>query len=159
MKPALSKLFLISGILLTIYFALNLWTASGSEFHQDEYQHVHIAWNTLTGKKIYQDFFETHGPLSAWTFSSLLKLKEEPIASPESILFLRKITVSTVFLTGLLMFYCLRLFVADLTLSVLATALFLGGITVQVTAFRIRPDIFVQLFFILSILPLIHNYM
>jgi len=158
MKTLLSKLFFISGVLLTIYFALNLWTASGSEFHQDEYQHVHVAWNTLNGQKLYQDFFETHGPISAWTFSSLLKLHGEPIASPESILFLRKVTVSTVLLSGLLMFFCLRLFVSHLTLSVLATSLFLGGITMQVTAFRIRPDIFVQLFFILSLILWVKRY-
>lgn len=142
MKKYLPGIIIFLGLSIWIYHAFTLWTSSRSSFHQDEYQHVHIAWNVLSGKLIYKDFFDTHGPISAWIFSHLLQIKSGEIASIESLFFLRTVCLIFVYVSAALLFYCLQLLNLNLPLNILTVALFLGQLTTQVTAFRIRPDIF-----------------
>ncbi|MBM4304999.1 MAG: hypothetical protein FJ112_11835 [Deltaproteobacteria bacterium] len=142
MKNFFSLSITILGIFLIGYHVFQLWTSHHSSFHQDEYQHVHMAWNVLSGKLIYRDFFDTHGPLSAWIFSGLLKIKSGAIASIDSLFYLRNICLSFLYLSFVLLFCCLQLFTPNLALNLIALALFAGQLTIQVTAFRIRPDVF-----------------
>ncbi len=55
--------------------------AAVSQLNQDEFQHVHIAWNTLQGKLIYRDFHEHHGPLTAWLGALVLRMRGASVAS------------------------------------------------------------------------------
>ena len=142
MKKFIPGTIIFFGLSIWIYHSSTLWTSSRSSFHQDEYQHVHIAWNSLNGKLIYKDFFDTHGPISAWIFSFLLKFKNGEIASIDSLFFLRTVCLVFVYISAALLFCCLQLLNLNLPLNILTVGLFLGQLTTQVTAFRIRPDIF-----------------
>lgn len=108
MKNRLTFGFVIISIVLIGYHCTQLWLSTKTIFHQDEFQHVHIAWNILNGKLPYRDFFETHGPLSNGFFSFLLWLAPEPTASVNSIFFLRNSCLIGAYINLFLMFFCLR---------------------------------------------------
>ena len=158
MKNRLAFGFVIISIILIGYHLTQLWLSTKTIFHQDEFQHVHIAWNILNGKLPYRNFFETHGPLSSAFFSFLLKLAPEPTASVKSIFFLRNFCLLGAYINLLLLFFCLRHINKELSPILLTLVIFVGGLTMQVNGFKIRPDIFVQSFFILSLICWFKHY-
>lgn len=112
-------------------------------FHQDEFQHTHIAWNVLSGKVIYRDFFETHGPIGAWLNSFFLKLKPEPIVAKETFIYLRKVYFTVFLLGSIFVFFAVRAATGNTLVSVCGWALYLQLASVKRFSFMIRPDVFV----------------
>jgi hypothetical protein len=94
MRPLARLLPLASAaVLLSVAFH-RLWLhAATNELNQDEFQHGHIAWGVLRGRVPYRDFFEHHGPLSAWLGAAVLRLRGEAAASFETFLVLRRVNL------------------------------------------------------------------
>ena len=72
-------------LLASLPLFVGVWSlkrvAATSQLNQDEFQHVHVAWNTLRGHVLYRDFFEHHGPLTAWLGSIVLNGRGAHVAS------------------------------------------------------------------------------
>ncbi|MFM2151844.1 MAG: hypothetical protein RL199_279 [Pseudomonadota bacterium] len=81
-EPSPWDLVLLPATLLGLWFLVQ--RTLRNELNQDEFQHVHIAWNTLRGTLPYRDFFEHHGPVSAWVGALLLRLRGDAAASFET---------------------------------------------------------------------------
>ncbi|NBX76386.1 MAG: hypothetical protein EBQ92_07510 [Proteobacteria bacterium] len=115
-------------------------------FHDDEFQHTHLAWNTFQGKVIYRDFFDSHGPLSAFFNSLLFKLKAGEVASVETLYFLRHVNLIAMGVTALFLFGCIYVLTKNVVWGFLAMALYTGTLSIKTSAFQIRPDGYVALF-------------
>ena len=61
------------------------------ELNQDEFQHVHTAWETLQGRTPYRDFYEHHGPHTAWLGALILKLRGEAAAEFDALWVFRRL--------------------------------------------------------------------
>ena len=73
------------------------WLLDFTELNQDEFQHVHVAWETLNGRVPYRDFFEHHGPLTTWLGALVLKARGEGAASFETFWVFRRLHLGLVF--------------------------------------------------------------
>ncbi|MFM2152416.1 MAG: hypothetical protein RL199_851 [Pseudomonadota bacterium] len=84
-----------------LVLVLACWRLAGllplSELNQDEFQHVHVAWETLQGRTPYRDFYEHHGPLTAWLGALVLKLRGEAAAGFETFWVFRRLHLGLVF--------------------------------------------------------------
>ena len=60
MDKKLCKVFLWLSVLI---FLLRVPLTFQRFFDQDEFEHIHAAWNISQGERIYSDFFENHPPL------------------------------------------------------------------------------------------------
>jgi len=145
----------IGGVFL---WGLILWNtgllfknAQQLSLHDDEYQHTHIAWNTLRGKVIYRDFQDTHGPLSALFYSFLLKIKARDIESASTFFYLRYFNIFVIFLTLWMLGVTTFELSPQKRVVAFALLLFISAPVVNTMGFRIRPDCYVSLFSILSL--------
>lgn len=130
----------------------NLWNCSQTlMFHEDEYQHTHLAWNTLRGKIIYRDFEDTHGPLSTLLYAFYLKIKPRAAEAVSSFYYLRHWNLLAVFLTALFLVLSAFHLTRQKFAAALALLVYWSSPGIQSAAFRIRPDCYVALFSVMSI--------
>ena len=63
-------------------------------FDSDELQHAHLAWQVATGKVLYRDIWDNHGPLYTYLNAALLRLTDAP-ASIDLLFWCRGIGAAT----------------------------------------------------------------
>ena len=148
-KGANRFLILMGLILLGFEVKQLLYAVVSDIFHQDELQHTHVAWNILNGKIIFKDFFEHHGPLTAWTNVLFLKLRGLELASSATLFSLRYFNLALTLLTAFFTFLCVNSLTKKTSLALFSAVLYLSTMTVQFHGFRSRPEVLVGLFFVL----------
>lgn len=138
--------------IIALYKAISL-----RRFNDDELQHTHIAWNIFQGKLPYADFFEHHGPLFGILNGFIFSLLKQ-VASFDSLILLRKISLVATCLIGLVLFFIALETTKSKRIASLTIAIFFMWDTVQRSAFEIRPDILQTLFWLLGFYLLIRFY-
>ena len=66
-------LYVVLVLAIIINIGLCSFRLRNAPFDQDEFEHMHVAWNISTGKVIYRDFFQIHGPIFALLNGTLIK--------------------------------------------------------------------------------------
>ncbi len=119
-----------------------------TEIHQDESQHVHIAWNILKGKVIYKDFWEHHGPLTAWVNGLVLKSLRGEVASFQTFFILRYWSVLVFSVSSVFVVLSVYFLSGNLAAGFLALPLMFATTVFQNEIFKLRPEIYIGLFFL-----------
>jgi hypothetical protein len=141
---------LVVGLIIWNVFSL-ISCSKTLVLHEDEYQHTHLAWNTLRGKILYRDFDESHGPLSTFLYSLFLKIKPHAVESISTFYYLRFLNVFSVLITGVVLGLCVFQLTNLKLAGVFGLLIYLASPAVRSLAFRIRPDCYVALFSVLSL--------
>ena len=119
------------------------------EVNQDEFQHLHVAWQTLRGHLLFRDFFEHHGPLFAFGNALILGLVAgEP--SFGAIDALRISSALAVVVTAILLARFVLRWTSDGLQAGLAVALFTSSPIVLRHGVQPRPDQWVAIVALLS---------
>ena len=134
---------------LTIAVALVFW----GSMDNDEFQHLHLAWQVARGKALYRELYDSHGPLYTLLNSlafSVLQL------SPGAYLYSLFRFTSLMYLGGICvcLYFLSQQILGDRVVSLASCAIFLSlGFTLQ-SGLEIRPDVMQNLFWIGSVLLL-----
>jgi hypothetical protein len=135
-----TPLLLVAGaVLLSALWLLSL-RVRFNELNQDEFQHVHIAWNTLRGKVLYRDFYEHHGPLAAGFGAILLKLRGSDAASFGSFVLFRWVNFALVVAQAAIVYRLGRRLGASQAAGLLGAALLLVSGSLHWVGVQYRPD-------------------
>ncbi|MDA1021573.1 MAG: glycosyltransferase family 39 protein, partial [Cyanobacteria bacterium] len=118
-------------------------------FSQDEFQHVHNAWNQFNGLMIYRDFFDHHGPIYTLLNSFILTKINEP-ASFETLIIFRHYSFFTSLLIFILVFLIAKFFLKTNSLALLTTMVVTMWHITQVASIEIRPDLLQTVFALLG---------
>lgn len=109
------------------------------DFNVDEFQHAHLAWQTIQGKLIFRDFFDHHGPLFAF-WNALLYQLAGLTPSFETFTFYRDVTfaytIATAAVVGLLANHLSGYWLAP----ALSMTLYLTSGTLSTAGIENRPD-------------------
>ncbi|MDA0772757.1 MAG: glycosyltransferase family 39 protein [Cyanobacteria bacterium] len=125
-------------------------------FNQDDFQHVHNAWNQFSGLLVYRDFFEHHGPLYTFLNSFLLNKLENP-ASFETLIIFRHYSFFLTLLILVLIFLIAKFFLKSRSLALLSSTVFTMWHISQSVAVEIRPDLLQTVFELLGFYILLVN--
>ncbi|MEO8399342.1 MAG: glycosyltransferase family 39 protein [Ignavibacteriaceae bacterium] len=123
----------------------------------DEFQHLHIAWNIFSGKILYKDFFEHHGPIYSLLNGELFKIFN---LSPtfDTIFFIRWISFFYMFILLFITFFIGKEILQSVIGGILSTAILSNLLFFQDSATEIRPDVLQNIFWLLGFLILLKNF-
>lgn len=113
----------------------------------DEFEHLHASWLVSLGKAPYRDFFEHHNPLLWYLSAPIVSLFYDNV-----IIFyvMRGISAAATVLTMFYM-YKIVLFFGNKLCGWLAIALFLGNLITVYNFYQFRPDVFMNLCFMMGV--------
>lgn len=144
------NLWIISPILILLnnIFAIyqNIYL---KPFSEDEFQHVHNAWNQFNGLMIYRDFFDHHGPIYTLLNSFILTKINEP-ASFDTLIIFRHSSFFTSLLIFILVFLIAKFLLKTISSALLTTMVFTMWHIIQATSIEIRPDLLQSVFALLG---------
>jgi hypothetical protein len=148
-------------LLASLPLAIGLWAlahvAATSQLNQDEFQHVHIAWETLQRKVIYRDFHEHHGPLTAWLGALVLKLRGAEVASFETIELFRRLNFAGVGLVCALVVLLVRRTGGSWAAGLVAAGLLSTSGLYAWVGVQYRPDTLQSVLVLASLLLLVER--
>lgn len=78
MDKKLCKVFLCLSLCI---FLLRVPLTFQRFFDQDEFEHIHAAWNISQGERIYSDFFENHPPLIHYLLQPFFRITGDTMAT------------------------------------------------------------------------------
>jgi hypothetical protein len=113
----------------------------------DEFEHLHASWLVSIGKAPYRDFFEHHNPLLWYLSAPIVSLFYDNV-----IIFyvMRGVSAAATVLTMWYM-YKTVLFFGNKLCGWLAVALYLGNLITVYNFYQFRPDVFMNLCFIMGV--------
>ncbi|MFM2151722.1 MAG: hypothetical protein RL199_157 [Pseudomonadota bacterium] len=109
-------------------------------FDCDDFQHAHLAWLTLRGGLIYRDFFDNHGPLSAWLNALALGVLRGRVVSFDAILWLRMLVGAAVVAQGALVHRIASRLTGSGLAGLTAVVLLGSSYLLQTRGTMLRPD-------------------
>ncbi len=152
------KILLIGIIIFIILYGIinSFLLTKFSSFDEDEFQHVHIAWNIFNGKILYKDFFEHHGPIYS-LLNGLIFKSYNLSPSFNSIFILRYISFVCMLALLLISFLIGKEFFKSSLWGIISVAILSSLIFFQDSATEIRPDIIQNIFWLTGFLLLLKS--
>ncbi|MBR5599347.1 MAG: glycosyltransferase family 39 protein [Alphaproteobacteria bacterium] len=136
------KIFIYMAMLVLIYGAIY----SGFQI-VDEFEHLHASWLVSIGQIPYKDFFEHHHPLLWYISAPIVSLFYDDVM----IFYVMRGISFGISLITLFFIYKTALFFTNKSGAMLALAISLCDIITIYNFYQFRPDIFMNLFFIMGI--------
>ena len=147
----------IVGFLTIVLYGLGAWLSQSRAFDQDEFFHLHAAWNIFIGWMPYRDFFEHHAPLYYFVLApifTLFRAETEANSAVEAIFFVRSIMW---FISGIVLletFWLGKLW-RNTAVGVVAVFFVISTEIYWSTALEIRPDTLAVALFLASLIAMI----
>ena len=114
----------------------------------DDLEHIHASWLVWNGQVPYKDFFEHHHPLMWYLFAPIVGMCNRNI----TVFFVIRGIMSLVsFATLYVVYRIIKEFISDRITGLLAISIYCASFVVQSALVQFKPDLFMQLFFMLAI--------
>ena len=114
----------------------------------DDLEHIHASWLVWNGQVPYKDFFEHHHPLMWYLFAPIVGMCNRNIM----VFFVIRGIMSLVsFATLYVVYRIIKDFISDRITGLLAISIYCASFVVQQTLAQFKPDLFMQLFFMLAV--------
>ena len=127
-----------------------------SDVSFDEFQHSHTAWMVYSGKILYKDFWDNHGPLYADLNAIFLRFFTNP-ASLETYSTLRIFPVAVILGTSVAVFFLAKKLRQSSLMATIAMTVYLSWEVTVARGTEIRPDGLQNLFFVIGFYCLVYS--
>ncbi|MFM2152079.1 MAG: hypothetical protein RL199_514, partial [Pseudomonadota bacterium] len=133
---------LVGAVLVAVGLVVLVRFTRHGPWNQDEFQHAHIAWQTLEGRLLFRDFFEHHGPLFA-VWNAMVFALSGSVPGFDALVRLRWVNAAAVAATGLVVHRLARRLTGSRSTALACAAVYGASPVVTWIGVQPRPDVLV----------------